>query len=919
MANRRVGRRSDPYYETETTSASRVPLETPPGSDLTIEDDGSLTINDVEERDPIRKFVDNLAEDLTPDRLRVIAQDYLDAIEIDIEAHRKADQQYEEALRRTGLGNDAPGGAPFNGASRAVHPMLMEAAVDYAARTTKELLPPEGPVKAQIIGQPTNDKSSRSERVARYMNWQLVHQMQSFYNELETGMPQEALAGAFYTKMVVVNNQPSVEVVFADQVHRPWGDGDFYTQPRITHEMRVDKHTFRDNVESGLWMDALDPRTSGDLMQDQSQAQIANDRIIGQTQPMENVDEVRTVYEISTRMALDPDGDKEEREVRPYLLTIDEQTQQVLAIYRNWKEGDPNHFRLDFLVEWPFIPWRGGYAIGFGRMIGSLSGAASGALRALLDAALLNSMQTGVKLKGGATTGGQNIRPQPGSTTEVQGSLATDPDIRKTYMPLEFPQPSPVLFELLGFLVDAGKNVVRTTFDEFNKMNGEMPVGTANMMIEQGLTTYGSIYGRQHRSLMRFLKQLWYVNQHTVNNEQVQDDFGELIVTKEDFAGPMSVVPVSDPRIFTDAQRLAQAQMVASRAQAYTAAGVTLYKARAAEKYLLQQGKVPDPDQFLVEAPEPTQMVASSENVAASNGLPIKAYPGQDHEAHIAQHAAFIQSPIFGGNPVLAQKALPQLINHVGEHLALWYDAAMKTAMNELLQKKFGDERITVEALESVDGLEAQLDRLMAMLTPVVMQHAQEELSPVLGILQQAQKMMKDLQPPTPMDPSVVAMEDVKRQSKKDDGDLEVKKGELELKKLDVGTKAQTTTETAKAKTQLDGAKLQVDVKKHDDDAAQKALDSDRDYEIALRELEQKQHKDQADVAVQMEANQTQRELAEQANSVQLQVNADNNQSKLDVADKQHAHDAEQASADREFQHAQAEKDHKAAADNADK
>lgn len=889
MADIRGGRFSRPHRETRSTAASRVPLAEPPGSELKIEEDGSLLITDVaDEKAPIRRHLDNLAEDLTPERLREIAQDYLDAIDIDIEAHRAADKNYEEALRRTGLGNDAPGGAPFNGASRAVHPMLTEAVVDYAARVTKELLPPEGPVKAQIIGKPTNDKSSRAERVARYMNWQLVHQMQSFINEIEIGLPQEALAGAFYTKMVVVDGAPSVEVVFADQVHRPWGDGDFYTQPRITHEMRVDKHMFRDNVESGLWLDVLDPRTSGDLMEDSSPAKVANDRIIGQNQPIQNVDEVRTVYEISTRMVLDPDSSNEEdRRVLPYLLTIDEQTQQVLSIYRNWKEGDPNYFRLDFLIEWPFIPWRGGYPIGFGRMIGSLSGAASGALRALLDAALLNSMQTGVKLKGGTTVGGQNIRPQPGSTTEVQGSLAQDPDIRKTYMPLEFPQPSPVLFELLGFLVDAGKSVVRTTFDEFNKMNGEMPVGTANMMIEQGLTTYGSIYGRQHRALLRFLKQLWYINQHTVDNAQIQDDFGELLVTKEDFEGPMTVVPVSDPRIFTDAQRLAQAQMVASRAQAYITAGVPLYKSRAAELYLLRQAKVPDPEQFLTDAPEPVQMVASSENVAASHGLPIKAYPGQDHEAHIAQHAAYIQSPIFGSNPVLAQKALPLLINHMGDHLALWYDAAMKSAVDEILRKKFKDERITTEALATIGELEVQLDRVMAMVTPAVMRHAQEELAPVLQILQNAQQLMKSLQPPTPMDPSIVAMKDVERQEKKDQADAANKTKEIELKAIDVTSKVQTTQQQAQTKTQLDVAKLSQDDQHHQQNLAQEQLSDDRDFALRLAELKQADQDRDADVEVQLDANRTQREIAEKANSVQLQVSADSNNSKVAVANLQ--------------------------------
>jgi hypothetical protein len=898
MADPREGVANDPYRETLSDPASRLTPAKPEGSELTLNDDGSLSIQEAKpgnEDSAEDKHLENLAEYLDPERLNAIAQDYLDMVEIDIEAHRKADKNYEEALRRTGLGDDAPGGAPFNGASRAVHPMLTEAIVDYAARVIKELLPASGPVKATIVGTATNDNTTRAERVARYMNWQLTQQMQSTYNEIEIGLPQQALAGAFYTKMIIAGGQPQVEVVFADKVHRPWGDGDFYVQNRITHEMVVDKHQFRDNVDSGLWMDVVDETSAGDLM-DQSSATNANDRIIGQAQPTQNIDEDRKVYEISTRMRLDPDSDYDEDDkVLPYIITIDEQTQKVLSIYRNWKQDDPNYFRLDFLIEWPFVPWRGGYPIGLGRMIGGLSGAASGAMRALLDAALLNSMQTGVKLKGGITGGGQNIRPQPGSTTEVAGSLAQDPDVRKTYMPLPFPPPSDTLFQLLCFLVDAGKGVVRTTFDEFNKANNEMPVGTASMMIEQGLTTFGSIYSRQHRALRRFLQQLWYINANTVEDEQVQDDFGELIVTKEDFTGPMSVIPVSDPNIFTDAQRMAGAQLVAQRAQVYTTAGIPLYKARQVEVYLMRNAKVPDPEQFLQDAPEATQMTAAAENVASSMGLPIKAFPGQDHEAHITQHGAYMQSPVFGSNPVLAQKFLPPMIAHLGEHLALWYDDAMKIAMNAILRQKLHDPRITLDALENVSGLEVQLDRLMAMITPQVMQHAQEELGPILDIIKKAQDLLKSLQPPQPMDPSIVAKMDVDRQAKADDQAAQLKKADLDHKTQDSQAKNALAVQKQSAEAAAEQAKIEHDAGVTQQEMQQKQEDQEQQTMLAIADTHQRADAAQQQVEGAAHAAGLQAETAthqaslqhEQAldtNATTMAKTAQDNDTKLEIA-----------------------------------
>lgn len=866
----------DPYREPLTDPGVLRPAK-PAGSELTLHDDGTVTFDLGEDNEQEESgHFDNLAETMDETDLSRLATDLLDSIEVDKEARKRRDSQYTEGLRRTGLGDDAPGGAPFNGASRAVHPMLLEATVDFSARIISEMLPPEGPCKPLVIGEPTNEKTDRGERISRHMNYQFTDLMASAYSELEQGFTQEGLAGAFYVKPVVVDAHPDLEVVHMDMVHRPWTDGSFYVQQRITHEMPTDKWTFEDNVTSGIWRDVVDARTSTDNIE-QTNASRANDRIIGRDAPTENIDDVRTVYEISTRISLQ-DGDP----VEPYLVTIDEQTRRILAIYRNYEEDDPNKQRLDFLVEFPFLPWRGGYPIGLAHMIGSLSGAASGSLRALLDAALLATMQTGVKLKGGATAGGQNIRPQPGSTTEVQGSLVND-DIRKTYMPLEFPQPSSVLFQLLGFLVDSGRGVVRTTFDEFSKMNGEMPVGTANMMIEQGLKTFGSVFGRQHRAMRRLLRMLWKINQRTVVNEQIVDQFGELLVTKEDYAGPMTVQPVSDPRIFSDTQRQAQGQLVATRAQTSPPG---LYKARNAELFMLRSMKVPEPEQFLVDAPEPKQINAAAENVSASQGLPIKAFPGQDHEAHIAQHGAYMSSDLFGSNPVIAMKFLPIMLQHFAEHIALWYADAMLLATNGVLRETFKDPQITLEALQTVKGLEAQLDQLMAELTPDVMQHADQTLGPAKDILMKAQALMKQMAPPTPMDPSAVAMKDVERQAEADKANTQVKAltvkqtGERDQQKLqlaaqkqqqDAAAEQQKDQVAAAAEQQRLQAQQEADEKKHLVAAANAQVASERN-----------------DVARDVAAggNETQARIAEEKNATALEIASDKNETAVEVASK---------------------------------
>jgi len=864
----------DPYAQPgRAEGVSRISAAMPPGGDVIIDEDGNVSVVLDEgqnlDNDSNAHFA-NLALDLEENRLTEIAMDLFDAIEVDKEAREKRDKQYEEGLRRTGLGDDAPGGASFPGASKVVHPVLTEACIDFSARIMNEMLPPEGPAKSKVIGENTDEKDERADRVTRYLNLQLTELMPNVYHEFEMGFTQCPLGGAFYTKMYYAEDGPSVIAIPIDKVHRPWGDGAIYVQPRITHEQEIDKWQFQSNIHNGLWRDVINVDISHDVP-DQTSAGQSNDRIIGRNSPAENVDNIRVVYECSTLLPLEGDDD----EVLPYIVTIDADTKKVLSIYRNWRADDDTRKRLDFLIEWPFWPWRGGYPIGMTHMIGGLSGGATGALRALLDAAFLNNSQTGVHLKGGATGGGQNIRARPTQTTEVQGSLAQD-DIRKTYMPLPFNPPSPVLFQLLGFLVDAARGVVRTTFDEYDKFGGNTPVGTANMFIEQGLKNLGAVHGRLHRSMRRFLKQLWDINARTIQNVQIEDDFGELIVTREDFAGPMVVVPVSDPRIFSDMQRQSLAQLVVQRAQAM--APMNLYDLRKTEVYFLKQMNVPNPEQFLVPAPQPVQMNAVAENTSASNGLPIKAFPGQDHEAHLAVHLAFMASPLFGQNPILAVKFLPVMLNHIGEHISLWYANAMLEAANAALRFQTGNPDLTIEGMSSPE-YEAPLDRLLAELSPEVMQEANESLADVPQVIQQAQALMAKLAPQGPMDPSVVAMKDVDRQAQADQANAK-------LKEMAETNKMQATQIKAQADLQRDALKTQDSEAERQFKADQAERDRQQAAQDAATAAAIKAQGDQLRLEGVHASNDSRESIAGLNAQAKLEANAADNETALEITEQ---------------------------------
>jgi len=568
-------------------------VEFDPGEDTSAvedtEDGGAIVTFEEDDAKPgDSEFLVNLAEELAEDELQKLSSDYVELIGRDKEARKKRDEQYEEGIRRTGLGDDAPGGAQFQGASRVVHPMLTEVCVDFSSRAIKELFPPNGPVKTKILGSMTKARVEKAERKADFMNWQLTTQSQSFRAELEQLLTQVPLGGAQYMKVTwnEAKNRPEFLFVAIDEMLLPFAATNFYSAQRKTHVQYLTTLDYDQRVKSGMYRDVDIVVTSSDI--DLSKAAIANDKIEGREDDAFNSDGLRTVYEIYTFLDIEDDTDGP----APYILTIDKSTGKVLSIYRNWDEEDAAREELQWIVEFPFVPWRGAYPIGIVHMIGGISAAATGALRALMDSAHINNSQTMIKLK--SQMGGQSLNIQPTQVEEIEGGLNVD-DVRKLAMPLPFNQPSAVLFQLLGFLVDSAKGVVRTTLDDVADTNANAPVGTTLAKIEQGMVVFNAIHSRLHNSMERLMR-----IQHRLNGMYLEDaaekaEIGEEIAVRKDFDGPLDIVPVSDPNIFSEAQRFAQVQAVAQRAQLVP----QLYDARKVEQRILATLKIPDAESLL--------------------------------------------------------------------------------------------------------------------------------------------------------------------------------------------------------------------------------------------------------------------------------------------------------------------------------
>ena len=720
--------------------------------------DGGLwvTLNEPYENPRVASddFFENLALFLPEHVMDTLSTTLLRFVEEDRENRKERDKQYEEGIRRTGMGNDAPGGAQFEGASRVVHPMISEAAIDYESRIIKELWPPSGPVKEKLVGKITEQKADRAKRKVDHMNWQLTVQIEEAFPVTETTLTQVPLGGEQFIKQIWDHNlkRPHWSFIPVDKIILPINASDWNSAKRRGTTETVSAIEFRQRVDSKLYRNIKAAPPSG--MPDPTKAETASRKIEGATESSMNLDgdreivEIMSFEEVTGEMA-DILGYEEEGELYPYLIAIDVTNKKVLSVYRDWEEQDPTRKPIDHVFGIPFIPWRGALSVGFPQLIGGLSGAATGALRALLDSAFVQTTPGGLIMKGSGTSG-QTRRPNPGEFQEVDVGLETD-DLRKRVMPYTFNPTPPVLFQLLSFVVDAGKGVVRTSLDETTiNSNTNVPVGTQMSRVEEGLVVFSSIHGRVHRAFNRILAGLHRLNSlYLPETLRVDADGKEIFIRRKDYEGPVDIQPVSDPTIYSDQQRFWQYSAIQQRATLVP----TLYKLREVEKRWLKVMKIADPDSLLADMPQPHELNAVNENLALALGRPVVAFPEQDHLAHLKTLIDFMESPMFGGNPVIGPVFTPGALKHAAEHIVYYY----ARVMHDMVSEAAGVEASQLFSVD--DKVKAKLDQLLAMASQVAVPRIGQQLQPVLPLLQKALQMMQQIAPKPPMDPAAAAVQ----------------------------------------------------------------------------------------------------------------------------------------------------------------
>jgi hypothetical protein len=428
--------------------------------------------------------------------------------------------------------------------------------------------------------------------------------------------------------------------------------------------------------------------------------------------------------------------------------------------------------------------------------------------------------------------GGQSVSIRAGQTSEIEGGVMQD-DIRKAFMPTPVNQTSPVLYELLGFLVEAGHNLVKTTLDEAND-NANVPVGTTMARIEQGMVVFSAIHSRLHNAMGKFLKVLHRLLATYLDDKQVLEETGEQMCFKADFDSPNDVVPVSDPEIFSELQRISQMQAIAQRATLRP----DLYDAHKVEQGILKMMKVKDPEQYLKPEPKPKAEHAINENIAAALGQPITAMPDQDHLAHIQCHLAFLDDPMFGGSQFMAGQAIPAILQNVKEHMLFYYGMQTFETAQGAIEK--GD----LNELRAINdpAVKSAVDQLLAAASQHIHPQMQRDFSGAMQSIQKAQALLKQVQPPQPMDPTVVAQQKVQADSQAKAADTQVKQTQVQNQaSVDAQTLALKQAELAQNAKLSDGenqVKLQIAGGSDQTKLSTTEMDNNAALEIAAAEIE---------------------------------------------------------------------------------
>jgi hypothetical protein len=603
----------------------------------------------------------NLAEVLDDSVLGELSSDLQSKVREDLESR----EDWEEAIAK-GLGllgiNYEDRSAPFLGASGVTHPLLSEAVTQFQAQAYKEMLPSDGPIKTKILGTPTKETEDQARRVQDFMNYQITEIMEEFDPDTDQMLFYLPLTGSTFKKVYFDETKQRAVSKFvpAEDMLVPYSASDLRTAERVTHVVRMTYNDIRKLQVAGVYRDVEISET--DDSEDEGAIQGRADELLG-LRPNYS-DDSYTLYECHVDLDLEgfEDTDMEGNPsgiMLPYIVTIDQSSGKVLSISRNFREEDTLKRKRQHFVHFKFLPGFGFYGFGLLHTIGGLSRAATSILRQLIDAGTLSNLPAGFKARGvRIRNDDEPLNPGEFRDIDVPGG-----DLKNSIIPLPYKEPSATLAQLLGVVVDSGKSFAQVADAKIADMNSQAPVGTTVALIEQGSKIISAIHKRLHyaqKQEFRMLGEIFSENPvpypYFVGNVPPE-------TMQKDFDGRIDILPVSDPNIFSMAQRLSLAQTQLQMAQA----APELHNLREAYRRMYDALNIKNIDAILPEPQEPQPVDPATENGNALKGMPVQAFPQQDHEAHVRAHIPFLANPASQANP----QGYLMLHAHVQEHVGL--------------------------------------------------------------------------------------------------------------------------------------------------------------------------------------------------------------------------------------------------------
>ena len=734
----------------------------------------------------------NLAEILDDSVLGEISSDLLSKIEEDIESR----SEWEDALAK-GLGllgiNYEERDEPFAGASGVTHPLISESVTQFQSQAYKEMLPAGGPVRTTVVGAETPEVMAQAKRVKDFMNYYVTEVMEEYDPDMDQMLFYLPLAGSTFKKVYfdITRRRAVSKFVPAEDLVVNYSATDIRTAERITHVLEMSEN---DIVKMQLSTIYREVDLSSNYSNEENEVTEKMNEISGLRPPSD--DDMYTLYEVHTYLDVpgfeDKDHQGEPTGLKlPYVVTIDKNSGEILSLARNWDEEDPQQKPLQSFVHYKFLPGFGFYGFGLIHMIGGLSRAATSILRQLIDAGTLSNLPAGFKSRG--TRIKNDDEPiQPGEFRDID---APGGDVRGSFLPLPYKEPSGTLAQLLGVVVDSGRAYAAIADNKIGDMNSQAPVGTTVALLERGSRVMSAIHKRMHYAQKQEFRLLAAIISDVVDEYPYALDVPAQVLP-QDFDGRVDILPVSDPNIFSMAQRMSLAQTQLQLAQS----NPEVHNLREAYRRMYEALEVKNIDAILMPEPEPMPLDPASEHAFLLRGEKIQAFPGQNHDAHIAAHIQFMTMPLIKENPLV----FSMLLGNIQERIALKAAEEVQMMIQEQTQQFIQEQTLA--------GVPPE------MIQPPQMDEAQMQAMVAAKVAEITVDLQPQLMPPEPQDPLVgirqaevqIAAADQQRKTQKDQVDAMLDQAKIAQQAQQAQERLQATRDIAEDRAAVNRERIET-------------------------------------------------------------------------------------------------------------